>query len=146
MTGTRTSILTETLHRHWCLCMCEPWVSEDPSYCLSIASYAFTYVNKFPHSLKNKKTIRHFSFPHFLHLAYHPTKKDKTYLEDPIYRALFCRSSRSSSNTVQLTHTQTYKDAPTQPHLLPLVYSPAYQWHEGSACSPYRTPAAEAPA
>lgn len=92
MTGTRTSILTETLHRHWCLCMCEPWVSEDPSYCLSIASYAFTYVNKFPHSLKNKKTIRHFSFPHFLHLAYHPTKKDKTYLEDPIYRALFCRS------------------------------------------------------
>lgn len=40
----------------------------------------------------------------------------------------------------------TCKDAPKHPDLWPLGYSPAYLWHEGSACLPYRPPAVEAPA
>lgn len=62
MTGTMTSILAATLHKHWCL-----WVRTAPNIGLrstvcyhGIASYSFTLVNIFFPNFKYKTTIHSF--------------------------------------------------------------------------------------
>lgn len=69
--------------------MCTVHTMALRSSCLSTASYAFTYVNRFSHNFKNKTTICSYFIFHFLHLVYHSAKQNKTYLEDQIYHAIY---------------------------------------------------------
>lgn len=99
----------------------------------------------FPTTSKTRQQSVPFSISHFLHIAYHPTKqsqhicKSKSIRRLSIYFLSFYSLclSRSLSNWIAVQFTYTYR-------LQLSVHSPAYLWHEGSACSPYRPPTVEA--